>query len=746
MLFGVTVSYGQADPAMAKTDSASSGFPKMKEPPPPERPEGISLYLIDTLLQPIPVSRQLFHDKMNKEQQRADEADGKADGIVTIPGDKDGSTLLTSTLLKKVSRLAIMVENMPANGRDEGAESQQKIQGIRGLWELLQQYNADPAPEAGFYDTLVRNMRDMIVATNEYKSLDFVMATPGIYTLDNARSFLDKDSEARAWIYTWMGKRYPMMMIKRLKEYAKDTFASAIIASAARLDPALIFNYSLSSNLQLKSAVYKTKDPYVQAIVRLATESDAPLRALPFLSDIYNNQKTIREIDNITADPQTFYNNLVRLRKSKEPLTRELYTDALSYNGLKYFVRPMNELHDTLDEVRFACIDSLPAESLYYLLVYGREEVYTSSFLGTFERLLQRMSPRKGNELLTDLDYDHFRTFIRLCAGYNTLSEFLATMDDTARTSVMSRFVSDLQQGELNDLEGAVDVADAIGSIKDTALFTFLQNKIQQNYNRCLLLENKKGKAIYSLLYMLMQSSQMSVSDAGAVAASDKLHIPPVNKVLHRSLANDTGVIYERVFFYGDQDGQTAYDGFVYDYRHNKDWVVDTTQYWTTVTSTKGEKVIMYANRPLKAPEDEKAIDSLDKYLRMCGIKPGMIIHRGHSYHVKTTLSKLDTKVRVVVLGSCGGYHNVATVLEKSPDAHIISSKQTGVGAINEPIVRTINDELQQGKDINWIAVWHTLDDYFANRKYLQEKYMDYVPPHKNLGVIFIKAYRQMMR
>jgi hypothetical protein len=108
------------------------------------------------------------------------------------------------------------------------------------------------------------------------------------------------------------------------------------------------------------------------------------------------------------------------------------------------------------------------------------------------------------------------------------------------------------------------------------------------------------------------------------------------------------------------------------------------------------------------------------------------------------TLGRLNQHVKVVVLGSCGGYHNLANVLNRAPDAHIISSKQTGAMAINQPILNAINTRLLEGADINWITMWRDLDEYFLKRKALQEKYDDYVPPYKNLGAIFIKAYRQM--
>jgi hypothetical protein len=405
----------------------------------------------------------------------------------------------------------------------------------------------------------------------------------------------------------------------------------------------------------------------------------------------------------------------------------------------------MNELHDTTDAVRFACLDSLPPSSLYFIMVYGQDEIYTSSFLGTFKRMIQRMGTERGDQLLHALHYDHFRTFIRMCAGYNTLGDFLATMDDTTRVAVMTRFAGGLEKGKEDDLEDAVDVADALSSIRDSVLATFLWKKINENYEQSVVAGNKKGKTIYSLLSMLIESSRLSATDSGAAIASEELRIPPINMVRFNTLVNDSGIINERVFFYGDEDGKKAYDGFMEEFRGQK-WKVVNEKYWSTISSQGGGKqIVIYANLPLKAPDDEVAIDSLDQFLAASKIHPSVVIHRGHSYHVKTTLSRLDKDARIVVLGSCGGYQNIATVLQKSPDAHIISSKQTGVGAINEPIIRALNSRLLEGADINWITLWRELDEYFVKRKDLYEKFTDYIPPHKNLGVIFIKAYRQMM-
>src|ERR1035437_6500818 len=62
-------------------------------------------YLIDTLLHPIPMGRQLFHDKIDKEQQQDDLADSKADSIIRVSNDSATTAILTKALIKEVDHM-----------------------------------------------------------------------------------------------------------------------------------------------------------------------------------------------------------------------------------------------------------------------------------------------------------------------------------------------------------------------------------------------------------------------------------------------------------------------------------------------------------------------------------------------------------------------------------------------------------------------------------------------------------------
>lgn len=710
-----------------------------------EKKKEKSIYEIDTLLQPIPRNRQLWHDKIDKEQNRADASDGVMRNRELYYTDDSVINLsLNTAMFPVIDQMQKMVENLPAKTRDAVADNQEKIRCLKAINEMLYTFNADTKADPVFYRKEIYNMRDLIIARNEGKSMDFVKKNINFQTLNNVKYLFEPGSEERVFIFTEMGKQEPQSMIKRLSEFANESYADDVIAAAARVVPNELFNYASSTNYVLSNAVKRSKDPLVQTIVRISQESKSPLKAMPFLNDVYTKKKTIAEIDQITANHDLFYENLVRLKLEGVTLGGDTYTDELKYRGLKY-VREMNDLHEEKDPVRFRCIEKFPPEVLYFIMVYGQDEIYTSSFLGTYKRMLERMKPMTGDQLLEKVHRDKFRTFIRMCAGYNTLTSFLGTMDAENKNNLMRSFIAGLEQGKDDDLEDAVDVADAFGSIEDSSLAVFLEKQVKDNYEASYKYRSKKGVIVYGLLATLFEGLK-GMDSTTAALQSDKLNLPPISMVLNKNLTTDSGIVYEQVFFYGDEDGKTSYTSFLNNFPKDK-WKIVTNKYWAELTSLQGKPIVVYANLPIPEPGDEEAQKALRNYLDSLNIHPAVVVHRGHSYHLPLTIDQLQRETKIVMLGSCGGYHNLGKVLDHSPDAHIISSKQVGSMSVNEPIIKTINDQLLAGADVDWISSWRGLNGYFSlkGREKPKEMFDDYIPPHKNLGAIFIKAYRKML-
>ncbi len=710
-----------------------------------EKKKEPSIYEIDTLLQPIPRNRQMWHDKIDHQQNRADITDGVSrNKELYYTEDSIINKALSTAVFPVIDQMQKMIENLPAKSRDAVTDNQEKIRCLKALDEMIKIFNADVKADPVYYRKQIYNMRDLIIARNEGTSMDFVKKNINFLTLNNVKHLFDPTSPERVFIFTEMGKLEPQSMIKRLSEFANESYADDVIAAAAKVVPNEIFNYATSTNYTLSNAVKRSKDPLVQTIVRISQESKSPLKAMPFLNDIHNKTKTIAEIDQITSNHDLFYQNLVRLKLEQASLGGDTYTDELKYRGMKY-IREMNDLHNEKDPVRFKCIESFPPEVLYFIMVYGQDEIYTSSFLGTYKRMIERMKPMTGDQLLEKVHRDKFRTFIRMCAGYNTLSSFLGTMDAENKNNLMRSFIAGLEQGKEDDLEDAVDVADAFGSIEDSSLSVFLEKQVKDNYEASYKYRSKKGVIVYGLLATLFEGLK-GMDSTTAAMQSDKLNLPPISMVMNKNLVNDSGTVYQQVFFYGDEDGKVSYGSFLGNFPKDK-WKIVTNKYWSEITSLQGKKIVVYANLPIPEPGDEEAQKALRNYLDSLQIHPSVIVHRGHSYHLPLTIDQLQRETKIVMLGSCGGYHNLGKVLDHSPDAHIISSKQVGAMSVNEPIIKTINDQLLAGNDVDWISSWRGLNGYFSvkGREKPKEMFDDYIPPHKNLGAIFIKAYRKML-
>jgi hypothetical protein len=352
--------------------------------------------------------------------------------------------------------------------------------------------------------------------------------------------------------------------------------------------------------------------------------------------------------------------------------------------------------------------------------------------------MMDRFPNRRSDSLLMSVHLDKFKKFIKIAANYNRLDDFLNAMPQLRSNQLMYAFVNGLQK--TNSLEDAVDVADSYGSIVNPELKRFLKDQVRINYETSQKNNDKKGQVVYNILSTLFRSSEDSTMDISAV-----LGIPPVYRVDYNSLVDTDGRVDQQVFFYGDEDGIISYRNFMGMFNNRPEWKVVTGKEWVTISSTTGKPYTIYANLPLdyKQDLDAQAQQHLIEYLTANNINPTIVVHRGHSYHLKYTIKQMMPSSRIVMLGSCGGYQNLAKILNVNEDAHIISTKQVGSYSVNEPILRALNDNVRTGRNIEWIPLWQQITNSVKSDAKASELIKDYIPPHKNLGAIFIKAYRR---
>ena len=329
------------------------------------------------------------------------------------------------------------------------------------------------------------------------------------------------------------------------------------------------------------------------------------------------------------------------------------------------------------------------------------------------------------------------RARVRLQGRRRRAGELRRRGEEADAEKLMRAFVGKLE--ESGGLEDGVDVADSYASIVETIkpLADKMLLNVKANYERNLTSNNKRGTVIYNLLHKLFLSADTN----NHIDLSKEFGIPPVYGVPFKALANDTGRVVMQVFFYGDKDGLGIFQGFkrLFD---PKLWKITTTKNCISINSIKGKPVSIYANLPLPEENDldKKAQDALDTFLLKNNLYPTVVIHRGHSYNAPYTIDQIMPSAKIVFMGSCGGYYLIHDILKHSPDAHIITSKQIGKTAVNQPFFNLLMEKVRNGNNIDWIPFWEELE-----KKVKVEGFEDYIPPYKNLGAIFIKAYKKAM-
>ena len=706
--------------------------------------------------------RMLWHDKVDKEQQRLFLLGGsKDDSVMRLTRDEAVNLQITDALGRRVDELQQQIEF------DSTLNTNNKKRYLRGLTDVLSGFDKALVAKS-IAPSLAPELIDAFIQAMELdkkgKSIEPVINTSpyevGIILVD-CFSYAPSENIGIKPSRLLLTRRYcemhPGLIFNYLSNHPGLPFEDSLIIVAGHYNIGRLYDFAAAGN-ELAWHIRNSKDSLVHTVAMLAGSKSGRLY-FPFLDNLVKGKLTTDDIDKVKDDDLNYYRLLVRTRLDyaarvlpplrDTPLEMNALTTMLEKKGKQVFVSEINALH-TVDNpaIRFRILDPLTPEELYYLIVLSEDEIYTSSYLGVYDRIFQRMKAPRGDSLLMDVHGDYFRKFIKMAAAYNKLEHFLGTMDKQNAGTIMKSFVIHLENaGE----EEAVDVADSYSSIveKSPALARFILDEVRWNYDKNVATGDKKGIIIYNLLQTLFESADSTKK----IDLSAKLGIPPIYTIDRSALTDDSDRVIQQVFFYGDKDkdGQNSYADFMSLFRTRPkmkpDWKITENPQWTTITSTHGHPVLIFANKPLFGEDDPdaKAQKALDDYLYDNHLKPTIVIHRGHSYHVKYTIEQMPATARIVVLGSCGGYNNLSEVLKISEDAHIISSKQVGTKTVNEPILRAINNTLIAGKDIEWLPMWRELEASFQKDPAAREKFDDYIPPYKNLGAIFIKAYRKAM-
>ena len=671
--------------------------------------------------------RQGIHDLIDQKQLTLDLFDGDQDNNIDLGNPRD-TELANTSFLTLINLLQTSIETSSNTDLI-------KYNDLVGIYNLIVNLSSKSIQYVNYHHTNIYNAYG-IISHKSLGSLDLYLYNHMLTSLKNVTLF--KDENIAEQFLKDAAEQYPTELLKSAKGFKSESYAKGVIEHTAKVAPNTIKKYFPTRSF-INAILLESKDPAVQLLMDIYKHYGSESKAYFFLDKVEEYPDKRGYYSYLFPDSEVYLKELIDIRRSPDPLAEYSLNQELKIQALKY-VRVINDMHLMKDATdRFTSVDSMSIEELYTLIVYTAEEIFTSTFNGIFGRYMTKMQADSidGFEFLMSMNFIEFRTFIKLNAGYNTLNEFLGTMTPKNQERLFKKFATNLGEN-LADLGEAVNVADTFGSLEDsTQLKKFLLH-LTNAYHQEVEDQNINGEVIYSLLISLI-GEKIELVDS-LLSEIELQELPPLDKIEITELFNKDSVNIQQHFFFDDDDGLYSYGTFIQYYKNNS-WKIIDSMHYVIIESNTGNDVKIFANKPLSEREGQKEIK---EYFERMNIAPAIMVHRGHSYYVHLTIENVQPETRMVFLGSCGGYHNLTQVIDRSPKVHIISSKQIGTVLVNNPLLYSISESIRKGENVDWANIWETVGNQLKNQKKANEKFQDYIPPHKNLGAIFLQAYYEL--
>lgn len=674
------------------------------------------------------IQRLAFHEKIDNKQKQIDVFDGQYDEIIWFK-DPIQTKKGTNAYITLVDTIQSLLEEKNTDGAVT-------YEYLLELYSYVSKINTRNYHLVEYYENLFENLTSIIIHKEDSILIDYLLrdmqssvANIQFYKeLPVAEKFLLKAAQL-----------YPNEVLKVLDIYSKQPYAQRIVDEVAKVSPQAIKKYFNSKNL-INTFVLQSQDSVVNLITDMYNRYGNESKIFYFIDMIYHQESSPDVLNSVSRFPHAYLSALIKLKQKDHPIGNYDVERELSIKALEE-VRKVNDLHDETDSTkRFAAVRNMGASELYTLIVYSPEEIFTSTFNGFFERLTNNIQKEgmNGYHLLENVNFNKFRTFIKLCAGYNALEKFLSNMSEEEAVLVLKKFVSELNADDGNISE-AVNVADTFGSLDNQKYLDIFEVHLKAEYYKPY--NSRETKTLYGLLLKLLY--QKMGKDPAPLLELELANfaIPPIEKISLEEIANTEGTD-QMHFFFDDEDGLSSYSTFITAFK-TAGYTIQEKEHIVIITAKGKRPTTIYANKPLSEREGQMEL------VEMCQqgeIQPSIIVHRGHSYYAMNTISQIPEYAKVVFLGSCGGYHNITEVIKRAPQAHIIASKQIGTYVVNNSLLVEMSKMLKDQDELAWAPLWKSLDGKLKGSGKGYERFLDYVPPHRNMGAIFIQAYNTIAR
>ncbi len=303
----------------------------------------------------------------------------------------------------------------------------------------------------------------------------------------------------------------PEFILQFLENKPGFRFADSLLLDAAAHDPMKLVSYLNRDKPGVQNKIRNTKNIYLQQIVSLSGTKNAS-ELLPFVIQIAENRITPEEILEKRTDVTKYFQLLVNTLKESmdsrdsSSIFLEALRSGIRQKSLSFYVNAINGEHSDADASRFASVKGLRPEDIYYIITSCGEELYTSSYLGLYKRLMEHFKNQSADSLFEIVQYDNFRIFMRMAANYNVLADFLQRMPRERMLELLKRFIEGIESDMNSGLDRAMDIADVFGGLASAPeIIELIRTELRQNLDRCVSGQQYLGIRLYNILLQVSE-------------------------------------------------------------------------------------------------------------------------------------------------------------------------------------------------------------------------------------------------
>ena len=528
-------------------------------------------------------------------------------------------------------------------------------------------------------------------------------------------------------------KTNPDDVLKRADVYFSKQYSLEVVEQAAIASPVSARRYLFNKYHPVTILLLRSENPTIKQLIALHHIMGQESRALCLLNDVCNGKMKPTEAIHIAGQPNVFYQCI--LLKSLEKVSIGRYSLEREINP--YCLKILREINNRIAQKAsnpFEGIERMSAGELLGLMVNGRDEVYAKNLQGLISRFSLKLEDKTADYFIQNISKENIRKFIGLCGSNGYLPQLTNQFQETEIEKLLQYFISGLDTASLQQTSL---VAECLLNTDDPICNKYLHFFLKEEFEHSLTERKNKGISLYGLLINLMADR----------AAGDRMWFQKIAEQFQTAAVSDLSVAElmgpgkvctEQVYFYNDEDGIASYENFIKTFKNRPEWAIEDRYNYVRVYSTNGNRIDIFANKPVF---EQNGIAAIREHLQSSGIEPAIIVHRGYSFYTHLTIAELNKNCKLVFLGSCGGFHQIATAISNAPSAQFITTKQIGTLHINDPILLALNERIRSNQNLEWVSFWSDLD----KQLHTNPLFLDYIPPHRNIESLLSKAFYRLL-